>query len=186
MVNHNCHCNMNNLFPIQKQQEFPIFGSFNASYGEALFRYCSYLNRFPIEVFTIVQYQQCPVGFAPMVDDDTSAFSYSYNKEEDSDESIKAAVIIVPELINRIAFTEGEQFAAIAHEIGHIVLQFSEHQDQYQGPQAQEIYADGVACRIGLAEQMLSTLNKLEESGLFSDSISRFGMRKLMIETQYL
>ena len=177
---------MVNLFPIQKQQEHPIFERFNAHYGEALLKYCSYLDRFPIEVFTIDQYQQCPVGFAPMVDDDTSAFSYSYNKEEDSDESINAAVIIDPELIDRIAFTEGEQFAAIAHEIGHIVLQFSEHQDQYRGPQAQEIYADGIACKIGLAEQMLSTLNKLEESGLFCDSFSRFGMRKLMIETQYL
>lgn len=147
---------------------------------------CTNLKLFTIEVFTVDEYQSCPIGYSPMVIDDTSAFSYSYSKAGDSDGSNKAAIIIDPDLIERLDFTENEQFAAIAHEIGHIVFQFSENQKQYPGPQAQEIYADDVACQIGLAAPMLSTLTKLEESGLFSDPKSRFGMRKLMIETQYL
>ena len=82
---------------------------------------------------------------------------------------------------------EKEQFASIAHEIGHILYFFMNNKADYPGQQGEEIYCDSIASKIGLTAELLSTIIKLENSGLFPDPASRFGMRKLVLcaDTKY-
>ena len=58
-------------------------------------------------------------------------------------------------------------FAAIAHEIGHIILFFREDKNSYKG-QVEEVGCDMYACKIGLAVPLSSLLRKLIESHLYS------------------
>lgn len=177
---------MHTLFPGQKQQEHPIFGRFNAIYGETLVDYCSLLSKFQINVLTVEEYKALPEG-TPLIDDiEKEAFACFIRKDGDTADTTNAGIVYNSSLIDRFGFTEPEHYACIAHEIGHILYFFLDNKNDYSGPQGEEIYADRLSCRISLAEQMLKVLNKLEESGLYSDPISRFGMRKLIIETQCL
>lgn len=176
---------MANLFPIQKQQEHPIFGRFNALYGDTLVEQYPPLLEFQITILTKEEFKTNP-GVLPIVKlDNRDAFAYSSDKQNDSPSSTKAVIIYNPALIEILQLTEEEQFAAIAHEIGHIIYRFSTLKNQYSGKQGQEIYSDSIAANIGLASEMISVIEKLEGSGMFNDAESRFGMRKLHLRCMY-
>ena len=177
---------MINLFPIQKQQEYPLFGRFNALYGEALTEYCPLLKDFQIDILTVEEYRANP-GNLPIIEiNEEDAFACSSDLQEDDAAFTTAGIIFNQDCIDRLGFTEEEQYAAIAHEIGHIIYRFSCLKEQFFGPQGKEIYADKVPCEIGLAKQMLSSIQKLESSGWFSNTLSRFGMRKKVITGMYI
>lgn len=176
---------MVNLFPIQQQQEHPLFGRFNAHYGDILADNCPPLQEFQIAILTKEEFEVNP-GDLPMIDlDENDAFACSSDKQEEAASSTKAGIIFNQAVIEHLGLTEEEQYAAIAHEIGHIIYRFSSLKEQYPGEQGQEIFADKVASEIGLRSQLLSVIQKLESSRWFSDSISRFGMRKIMLSPLY-
>ena len=60
--------------------------------------------------------------------------------------------------------------AAIAHEIGHIVFFFKSDKEKYVG-QAEEVYCDQFACKIGLAKPLYTLLNKLVLSGDYQEEL---------------
>ena len=177
---------MTNLFPIQLQQEHPIFGRFNARYGDLLAEHCPPLQEFQIKVLTSDAFLRNP-GELPMIDlDENDAFACSSDKQEDAISSTKAGIIFNKAAIDRLGLTEEEQFAAIAHEIGHIIYRFSSLKDKYPGHQGQEVFADTVACEIGLTTQIRSLVSKMMSSGLYAEAESRFGMRKLLLDSMCL
>ncbi len=113
---------MTNLFPIQKQQEHPIFGLFNTRYGDILVGYCSLLSKFQINILTIEEYNDLPEGIQLIDDIEKEAFACFIQKEGDTADTTNACIIFNSSLIERFGFTEPEQHACIAHEIGHILF----------------------------------------------------------------
>ena len=65
------------------------------------------------------------------------------------------------ELIKKYGLTSDEQFAFVAHEIGHILMYYDN--DIPQDTILKEIKADDVAVRLGLKESLLSGLEKIKE-----------------------
>lgn len=172
---------MVNLFSIQQQQEYPLFGRFNARYGDVLVDYCPLLSKFLINVLTVPDYKGLPDG-APVIDDiEIQPFASFITKYGETADTANAGIVINTPIIEQLGFTEPEQHSAIAHEIGHILFFFLDNKANYPGPCGEEIYCDSIAARIGLSVELLSTIEKLENSGLFPDSTSCFEIRKLII-----
>lgn len=180
---------MTNLFPIEKQAAFPLFGRFTHAYRNEFFSRWPLLESFDIDIFTVDEYLGLPneILRKVMIDDirEQSFASFIYKKEV-AIETTNAGIIYNESLIRQLGLTESEQFAAIAHEIGHILYFFLENKRDYPELQGEEIYADKLACEIGLAAEMLSTIEKLERSGISRDPINQFRMRKCMIINVFL
>ena len=169
---------MVNLFPIEQHQKYPIFGRFNALYGDTIVDNWPQLGKFTIQVLTTEEFEADTHGLPPVDDIEEQPFFCSSNQTEAKAETTIAGIMFNPQLIARYGLTEEEQIASIAHEIGHIVLRFREKDGNYEQPQSIEIFADKIACQLGLAKPLLSTIEKIENSGVFTDCLSRFGMRK--------
>lgn len=175
---------MANLFSIEKQAAFPIFGRFTHAYRNEFFSRWPLLESFDIDIFTVDEYLGLPneILRIVMIDDirEQSFASFIYKKEV-AIETTYAGIIYNETLIRQLGLTESEQFAAIAHEIGHILHFFLENKQYYSGQQGEEIYADMIACQIGLGEEMLSAIEKLEQSGIYLNLASQFKIRKWLI-----
>lgn len=173
---------MAQLFSSQKQLVYPLFGRFNQEYGDALVTICPLLRKFEIDILTVEEYQALPEG-TPLIEDITSqTFANFLQKDGDTADTTRAAIIYNATLIEQIGFTQPEQHAAIAHEIGHVLYFFLENKTNYPDPQGEEIYCDTIASRIGLSVPMLSALEKLETCDMFSKSLSCFDMRKVFLK----
>ena len=74
-----------------------------------------------------------------------------------------------------------EMYAAIAHEVGHVIFFFKEEKENKKD--FEEIICDYYACLMGLAESLVSLLNKLIRSGDYSqDHIRLLTNRKKFID----
>ncbi len=177
---------MAQLFSIHDQKEHPIFGLFNKRYGDTIVARWPQIGGFTIRILTTEEFKVNTHGLPPVEDIEEQPFFCSSDQEDIRVETTKAGIIFNQALIDQVGLTEEELLASIAHEIGHIVLRFRDKDGMYEQPQSEEIFADGIACQIGLARPLLSTIEKLESCGLFTDVLSRFGMRKLIIQSQYL
>lgn len=172
---------MTNLFSTQKQHEYPVFGRFNARHGVSLAEYCPLLNKFQINVLTVPEYQGLPEG-TPVIDGiEIQPFASFITKYGDTADTTNAGIVINIPIIEQLGFTELEQHSAIAHEIGHILFFFLDNKVNYPGSCGEEIYCDSIAVRIGLSVELLSTIEKIENSGMFPDSTICFEIRKLII-----
>lgn len=175
-----------NIFPIQQQQEHPLFGRFNALYGGIIADNCPPLQEFQIAILSKEEFETNP-GDLPVIDlDENDAFACSSDRQEEAILSTKAGIIFNQAAIDNLELTEEEQYAAIAHEIGHIIYRFFDKKEQFPKGQGEEIFADSIAAEIGLAEELLSLLEKMVSSGLFQDSVSRFGMRIKYLQCMYI
>ena len=172
---------MHDLFNKQDQIEYPIFGEFNSLYGDDLATICNLLLKFKIDVLPIEQYKRRSSSLPKIEDVDAEPYAaYIYNDTTYAETTI-AGIVFNDSLIKSLSLTKEEQFASIAHEIGHILFFYIENQHDYPNPQGVEIFADKIACKIGLSVPLLSTIDKLEHSGWYSDILSRFGMRKMLL-----
>lgn len=177
---------MATLFSKQDYPTHPIFERFNALFGDIIMLRWPLVAKFEILVMTVEEFKSDTRGLPPVKKIVDQPFFCSSDQDEARVETTHAGIIFNPVLIEQYGFSEEEQFASIAHEIGHIILRFREKDGYYTAPQSIEVFADSVACEIGLASPMLSTIIKLENSGRFPNTLSLFGMRKLVIETQFL
>ena len=60
--------------------------------------------------------------------------------------------------VNEIGLDQEECYACIAHELGHMM---DPNQRNLEHQQDREIYADSIACKLGLGNSMISALNKM-------------------------
>ena len=60
--------------------------------------------------------------------------------------------------VNEIGLDQEECYACIAHELGHMM---DPNQRNLEHQQDREIYADSIACKLGLGDSMISALNKM-------------------------
>ena len=60
--------------------------------------------------------------------------------------------------VNEIGLDQEEWYACIAHELGHML---DPNQRNLEHQQDREIYADSIACKLGLGDSMISALHKM-------------------------
>ena len=178
--------NMFDLFPEQEQQDYPIFGKFSHCYGGKVTSICHLLTKFKIHIYTLEKYLACADNLPKIEDVDNQLFACFVKNDTPYAETTVAGIVFTQSLIDELELTESEQFAAIAHEIGHILYFYSKNRDLYSAGQGEEIYADAIACKIGLADSMISTIVKLERSQVYSDAHSLFNIRKTFILNMFL
>jgi hypothetical protein len=177
---------MFDLFPKQEQQDYPIFGKFCHHYGSKITSICYLMTKFKIHVYTLDQYFASADDLPKIEDVQNQLFACFVKNDTMRAETTVAGIVFTQSLIDELGLTESEQFAAIAHEIGHILYFYSKNRDLYSSGQGEEIYADAIACKIGLADSMLSTIVKLERSKMYSDNQSLFNIRKTFILNMFL
>ena len=100
---------MINLFPIQKQQEHPIFGRFNAIYGDTLAEYCPRLKEFQIDILTVEEFRNNPGDLPEIEINDEDAYACSSDLQDADASFTKAGIIFNQACIDALGLTEEEQ-----------------------------------------------------------------------------
>ena len=113
---------MADLFKRNTISEKPLFGKFNLLYGDALVAICPLLNKFKIGVYTVAEYLNLPPEIPPIDDIQNQPFAFFLCKDGDNASATDVGIIYNVAAIHRIELTEGEEYASIAHEIGHILF----------------------------------------------------------------
>ena len=93
--------------------------------------------------------------------------SYYVKEEKRSLKCREAFIIIDEEFCNELKFTEVDIFGALAHEFGHFICLYLNLPEEAN----EELYSDGFADKLGLKEQLLSALRKMQISRRFSSEI---------------
>ena len=170
--------NMFDLFPEQEQQDYPIFGKFSHYYGGKVTSICHLLTKFKIRIYTLEKYLVCADNLPQIEDVDNQLFACFVKNDTPHAETTVEGIVFTQSLIDELELTESEQFAAIAHEIGHILYFYLENKDSYP---CEEIYADSIACRIGLSNPTISIIDKLISSGKYQDLEKQLEIRKKVV-----
>lgn len=160
---------------IENHTKIVALDEFDRIFSEKAIGICPYLSKFSIHSYTKEQYENAEVKEKlPEIKWDGSPLAFSLNKP-DGDASLTLAVIVVDEsCCELLELTNKEIMASTAHEIGHIIFFFLTNKAIYDNV-GEEIMADSYATRMGLGEQLKSTLTKLMESDLNSE-----GQRDMM------
>ena len=169
---------MFDLFPKQEQQDYPIIGKFCHHYGSEITSICHLMTKFKIHVYTLDQYLSSTDDLPQIEDVENQLFSCFVKNETIHAETTIAGIVFTQSLIDELNLTESEKFAAIAHEIGHILYFYLENKNSYP---CEEVFADSVACRIGLKDSILSVIDKLICCGKYQDFANQLETRKMFI-----
>lgn len=154
-----------------------IFDKFIQLYGDTLLEKYEGLRHIKIQVHNVSTYKKLEPYLTLKIDDiDNSHFSCFMGESCYDEEKTFSGIVINERLVSE--FTEEEQYAAIAHEIGHVIFHFFID----AGDSQQEFFADAVAKELGLKESMMSVLNKL----IGCDSLSDVQKECLEIRKLYL
>ena len=157
------------------------FDIFERRYNDILFKEYPYLREYRIICCTQDQYKK--LEGAPFLDcSEIDSFCFSFNDEtKDCVGSPFVAIIVCEEICYKLGFTQEEMFAAIAHEVGHITNANTFLKNAHVS--WQEIFADKIATDLGLSEPLISLIEKLKNSHLYTEEqISLFNMRIKKIE----
>ena len=142
------------------------FDTFNREYALKAISICSILGKF--QIIAVDYNDSLYVDKKDLKE--YEAFGNYINKEEYGVSSTCAEIIVNEIVCSKLRLSEPEIMAAIAHEIGHIVFFFKSDKEQYVG-QAEEVYCDQFACKIGLAKPLYTLLNKLVLSGDYQEEL---------------
>lgn len=82
--------------------------------------------------------------------------------------------------VNEIGLDQEECYACIAHELGHMM---DSNQRNLEHQQDREIYADSIACKLGLGDSMISALYKMidyyqQPNGAADDNMCKDNLQK--------
>lgn len=141
-----------------------IFNLFSDKYSKSIFNQYPHLNSFHIHCFTLTEYLATPN--LPVLNNfqNTPFITICDDSHIDKDGKLFAAIIIYNELCELLQLSEDEIFAALCHEIGHIV-----HYGNTTIKEGwyKESCCDEVAIQVGLAKELASVLQKILNSYLY-------------------
>lgn len=146
-----------------------VFEVFESKYKNALYHHYPHLSEFDIHCYTFDQYSKLS-NVPKLVNyrEDTFAYAICHPKGSKFCDTF-AAIVFSPSQCNSLAFNIQEYFAAIAHEIGHIIHFFNENLNG-ANELIVEMKADSIAKELGLSDHLKSVLRKLKESGMYNDA----------------
>lgn len=140
-----------------------VFDLLTEKYSDTIINKYPQLNSFHIHCYTCSEYLVTPN--LPTLKDyqNTPYITICDDAHIDKDGKIFAAIIICPEILQVLNLSINETFAAICHEIGHIVHYGNTalHDGWFK-----ECCCDEVAIHVGLAKELASVLQKLLDSYL--------------------
>lgn len=140
-----------------------IFERFEQQYNSLIHNAYPHIAKLCIHCYTIEQYSHLH-DVQTIHESEYDTFAFAFNGIH---YPIFAAIIYAPPLCEQLKFTDEEMFAAIAHEIGHIIHCFNVSLKD-AGDAVIEIKADEVVVQLGLKDQLKAVLNKLKSSNLYS------------------
>lgn len=93
-----------------------------------------------------------------------------------------SGIVINEELCSKLNLTINDKFAAIAHEIGHIMFYFLENKQTNE-----ELKADEFACKIGLSAELSGLLQKIKDANIYDEGTKKvLSLRLKIINSIYL
>lgn len=107
---------MNDL--IKNKTSIGTLDLFNESFSSIAISLCPLLNKFSIYIVSHLKTNHANETLF----NENDTFSYYLRKEEEDASSTYAEIIVNEDLCNNLSFTIQEMLAAIAHEIGHIIM----------------------------------------------------------------
>lgn len=162
---------------IKNRTGLKVFDTFNEKYSEITISLCDLLSKFQIIAISI--YDSKHIDDIRMEVPDP--FGCFIGKNEYDASSTYAEIVINEKRCEELKLSNHEMYAAIAHEVGHVIFFFKEDKENIKD--FEEIICDYYACLMGLAESLVSLLNKLIRSGDYSqDHIRLLTNRKKFID----
>lgn len=124
----------------------------------------------PLSKFKINLVEHSKTKYSKEIDlKENDAFTYYlYQKTDNDASSVYAEIVVNEEVCNELCLTEQEQLAAIAHEVGHIMLHFRNDKESLS-VSMEELESDLYACKMGLQKPLYSLLQKMYDSHLYSE-----------------
>ncbi len=160
------------------------FNIFEEIYKSNAYSVCDLLKKFSISVYTIDEYKdmlEITPKFPAIENIDQDLFGYYILKETNDAKDTISGIIINEELCSQLELTTKDKLAAIAHEIGHIIIFFLENK-----PIDEELKADEFACKIGLSIELLGLLEKIKKANIYNETASKYLEWRLMIIKEYI
>lgn len=147
---------------LTNKTKLEIFDSFTKTeYYQKLIAICPLLGNVNI---VVVDYKESEYKQASRFNNNDALVCHIPERKI-TDLPIYAEILTNEDMIHKLNLSENEIFAAIAHEIGHIIINV-ETKGKIKFPKEfEEIWCDNYACQIGLAESMCSLLHKLLDKG---------------------
>lgn len=173
--------NSTELFHYKSIRDFNIFEDL---YKSNVYSVCNLLKKFSINVHTIGEYKDLleinPT--LPVVENiDKDLFGCYVLKETDDAKNTVSGIIINEELCSTVELTTNDRFAAIAHEIGHIIFFFLENKQINE-----ELKADEFACKMGLSVELLGLLEKIKRANIYDKSTTKHMELRLKAIKEYI
>lgn len=171
---------------IDNRTKLMFFDCFNMRYSDQILALCPLLSKFKIAAITVEEYLHIAESFSTMISDiEKQMYSCLVDKKEYDASSTRAIIIANIDLYTKFNLSVDEHISAIAHEVGHIIHFFKDDKDS--DIVAEELYADGIASKLGLASPLYSVLDKLSQSDLYEKSINeQLKLRMRSIRILYL
>jgi len=160
------------------------FNSFEELYKSNVYSVCNLLKKFSINVHTTFEYKDLLEIHPklPVIEDiDKDLFGCYVLKETNDAKDTISGIIINEELCSQLKLSINDKFAAIAHEIGHIIFFFLENK-----PIDEELKADEFACKMGLSVELLGLLEKLQKSDIYNEPTTRHLELRLKTIKEYI
>lgn len=151
---------------IINKTNFVVFDSFNDKYSAKLLDICPILNKFHINVLS--HFDSTYIEQTDFSNNDL--FAFYINKGDEDVSSTYAEIIVNEGHCNSLKLTDEEKLAALTHEIGHIIMYFRADKEECQG-QAEEIYSDLYACKIGLGDSLCTLIHKMINSDEYPNGL---------------
>ncbi len=143
-----------------------IFDDFGRKYKHNIYEQYPHLLNVNIHYCYSNQYSQLDnVPVIEFLDNDLFAFSCCRNKDTNR---VDAYIIYSPDNCNSLNLTTEEKYAAISHEIGHIIHFFNESLNG-QPEIIHELKADEVVSFLGLSNPLSNLLSKLITSNYYTE-----------------
>lgn len=109
---------------------------------------------------------------------ENDAFAYYLNKDGDDASSTYAEIIVNMDVCHKLGLTRQELLAAVAHEVGHIILYFRDDKESLS-VSIEEIESDRYACKMGHSKPLSSLLQKMYASHLYSNEQETLFQKRL-------
>lgn len=150
---------------IVNKTNISVFDTFEQDYSSKVISICSYFNKF--HIYAVNHSDSIYLNEVDFGNND--AFANFIKKTEYDASSTYAEIIINIDVCSRLNLTEEEMKAAIAHEVGHLLMFFRGDKSNYHGL-LEELECDKYVCKMGLRSSLKSLLQKLIKSRLYSEN----------------
>lgn len=160
------------------------FNTFEDLYKSNVYSVCNLLMKFSINVHTIDEYKHLLEinPKIPIVENIHKELFGCYVLKETIDaKNTISGIVINEELCTQLNLTINDKFAAIAHEIGHIIFFFLEDKQIDE-----ELKADEFACKIGLSVELCGLLKKMIEANIYNETNINYLEFRLKVIENYI